>query len=100
MSENKEATLPHSAPRVRVLAASSCAAAVPTRPAAVCAEAAAAEPRIRGLWLSVGAVALGAFACQSRREERILFGQIRTVELRNSARFVQIVRFHRAQLTR
>ena len=61
MAENKEATLPHSAPRVRVVAASSCAAAVPTRPAAVCAEAAAAEPRIRRLWLSVGAVALGAF---------------------------------------
>src|SRR5262249_55581612 len=54
------AALPHSAPRVRVVAAS-CAAAVPTRPAAVCAEAAAAEPRIRRLWLSVGAVALGAF---------------------------------------
>ncbi|GHO71484.1 MFS transporter [Ktedonobacter sp. SOSP1-52] len=61
MIENKEATLPHNAPRVRVVAASSCAAAVPTRPAAVCAEAAAAEPRIRRLWLSVGAVALGAF---------------------------------------
>ena len=61
MIENKEATLPHNAPRVRVVAASSCAAAVPTWPAAVCAEAAAAEPRIRRLWLSVGAVALGAF---------------------------------------
>src|SRR5262249_43404769 len=47
--------------RVRVIAASSCAAAVKTRPAAVCAEATAAEPRIRRLWLSVGAVALGAF---------------------------------------
>jgi predicted MFS family arabinose efflux permease len=54
------ATLPHSAPRVRVVAAS-CAAAVPTRLAALCAEAAAAKPRIRRLWLSVGAVALGAF---------------------------------------
>jgi len=35
---------------VRVVAAS-CAAAVPTRLAAVCAEAAAAEPSIRRLWL-------------------------------------------------
>ena len=43
------------------MVAASCAAAVPTRPAAVCTEAAAAEPGIRRLWLSIGAVALGAF---------------------------------------
>ena len=61
MVENQEATQPHSARGVRVVAGSSCAAAVPTRPAVVCAEAAAAEPGIRRLWLAVGAVALGAF---------------------------------------
>ena len=61
MAETKEATPPRGKPNVRVVAGSSCAAAVPTRPAAVCAEAAAAEPRIKRLWLSVGAVALGAF---------------------------------------
>ena len=43
------------------MVAASCAAAIPTRLAAVCAEVAAAKPRIRRLWLSVGAVALGAF---------------------------------------
>ncbi|MEU7889437.1 MFS transporter [Microbispora bryophytorum] len=64
MIENAEATPAHHAPRVRVVAASSCAAAVPTQPAAVRAAATAAtaaEPRSRRGWASVGAVALGAF---------------------------------------
>jgi predicted MFS family arabinose efflux permease len=59
--ENEEATLTHHAPHVRVVTASSCAAAVPTQPAAVRAAATAAEPGSRRGWASVGAVALGAF---------------------------------------
>ncbi len=44
-----------------MVAASSCAAAVPTQPAAARATATAAEPGSRRGWASVGAVALGAF---------------------------------------
>ncbi|HEY2056552.1 MAG TPA: MFS transporter [Solirubrobacterales bacterium] len=47
-------------PPVRVVTATSCATAVPTQPATVCA-AALAEPGSRRGWASVGAVALGAF---------------------------------------
>jgi predicted MFS family arabinose efflux permease len=61
MIENEEATPTHHAPRVRVVTASSCSAAVPTQPAAARAAAAAAEPGSRRGWASVGAVALGAF---------------------------------------
>ena len=61
MTETKEGTPTHRAPRVRVVAASSCAAAVPTQPAAARAAATAAEPGSRRGWASVGAVALGAF---------------------------------------
>src|SRR3954470_7855859 len=52
------------APRVRVVAASSCAAAVPTQPGVARdapPAATAAEPGGRRGWASVGAVALGAF---------------------------------------
>jgi predicted MFS family arabinose efflux permease len=59
MTENKDAIPTHCAPRVRVVTASSCAAAVPTHPAG--AAATAAEPGSRRSWASVGAVALGAF---------------------------------------
>ncbi|WP_081904066.1 MFS transporter [Microbispora rosea] len=61
MIKNAEATPTHHAPQVRVVTASSCAAAVPTQPAAVRAPATAAEPGSRRGWASVGAVALGAF---------------------------------------
>jgi len=61
MTETKEGTPTHRAPRVRVVAASSCAAAVPTQPADARAAATAAEPGSRRGWASVGAVALGAF---------------------------------------
>ena len=60
MTETEEGTPTHRATRVRVVAASSCAAAVPTQPATARAAATAAEPGRRG-WASVGAVALGAF---------------------------------------
>ena len=60
MTETKEGTPTHRAPRVRVVAASSCAAAVRTQPAAARATATAAPGSRRG-WASVGAVALGAF---------------------------------------
>src|ERR1700754_3419140 len=60
MTETEEGTPTHRATRVRVVAASSCAAAVPTQPAAARA-AIAAEPGGRRGWASVGAVALGAF---------------------------------------
>jgi hypothetical protein len=59
--ENEEATLTHHTPHVRVVTASSCAAAVPTQPAAARVAATAAEPGSRRGWASVGAVALGAF---------------------------------------
>lgn len=64
MTETEEGTPTHRAPRARVVAASSCAAAVPTRPEAAHATAlaaTAAEPESRRGWVSVGAVALGAF---------------------------------------
>jgi predicted MFS family arabinose efflux permease len=61
MTGTEEGTPTHRAPRVRVVAASSCAAAVPTRPAPARAAAIAAEPGSRRGWASVGAVALGAF---------------------------------------
>lgn len=61
MTETKEGTPTHRAPRVRVVAAPSCAAAVPAQPAAARAAATAAEPGSRRGWASVGAVALGAF---------------------------------------
>jgi predicted MFS family arabinose efflux permease len=61
MTETEEGTPTHRAPRVRVVAASSCAAAVPTQPVAARAAATAAEPGSRRGWASVGAVALGAF---------------------------------------
>ena len=61
MIANEKVTPTHYAPRVRVVAASSCAAAVPTQPAAARATATAAEPGSRRGWASVGAVALGAF---------------------------------------
>ncbi|MGQ5262026.1 MFS transporter [Micromonospora sp. ZYX-F-536] len=58
MIESEQATAAHHASQVRVVTASSCSAAVPIEPAAV---RAAAEPGSRRGWLSVGAVALGAF---------------------------------------
>lgn len=61
MTETKEGPSAGRAPRVRVVAAPSCAAAVPTQPAAASLAAAAAEPGRRRGWASVGAVALGAF---------------------------------------
>ncbi|WP_433296530.1 MFS transporter [Pseudonocardia sp. CA-142604] len=61
MTKTEEGTPTHRATRVRVVAASSCAAAVPTQPAAAPAAALAAEPGSRRAWASVGAVALGAF---------------------------------------
>ncbi|MEV4293773.1 MFS transporter [Microbispora rosea] len=61
MIGNEEATPTRHAPQVRVVAASSCAAAVSTQPAAVRAAATAAGPGSRRGWASVGAVALGAF---------------------------------------
>ncbi|MEN3616236.1 MFS transporter, partial [Plantactinospora sp. ZYX-F-223] len=61
MSELKEATPVHGTPGVRVVAASSCAAAVPTQPAAARAALTAMQPSSRRGWASVGAVALGAF---------------------------------------
>jgi hypothetical protein len=51
----------HRAPRVRGVATSSCAAAVPTQPAALHAAVTAAEADSRRGWVNVGAVALGAF---------------------------------------
>jgi predicted MFS family arabinose efflux permease len=56
MIETEESTPAHGAPGVRVVTASSCAAAVPTQPAVT-----AAKPGSRRCWASVGAVALGAF---------------------------------------
>ena len=61
MTDTKAGTPPHPAPQVRIVAAPSCAAAVPTQPAAARATATAAEPGSRRGWASVGAVALGAF---------------------------------------
>jgi predicted MFS family arabinose efflux permease len=61
MTETKEGTPTHRAPPVRVVAAPSCAAAVPAQPAAARGAATAAEPGSRRGWASVGAVALGAF---------------------------------------
>ncbi|GAA1210837.1 MFS transporter [Pseudonocardia alaniniphila] len=61
MTDTEEGTPTHGATRVRVVAASSCAAAVPTRPAAAHGAAIAAELGSRRGWASVGAVALGAF---------------------------------------
>jgi predicted MFS family arabinose efflux permease len=61
MTEPEAATPTHRGSQVRVVTASSCTAAVPIEPAALGAAAATAEPRSRRGWLSVGAVALGAF---------------------------------------
>jgi predicted MFS family arabinose efflux permease len=61
MTETEEAPPTHRAPPVRVVTASSCAAAVPTQCAADRAAATAAEPGSKRGWASVGAVALGAF---------------------------------------
>src|SRR6201991_2591950 len=61
MTETEEGTPTHRATRVRVVAASSCAAAVSTQPAAAHAAATAAEPGSKRGWAAVGAVALGAF---------------------------------------
>src|SRR3954471_2895298 len=58
MIDNEEATPTHHAPQVRVVTSSSCTGAVPNKPAAA---GAAAGPGSRRGWLSVGAVALGAF---------------------------------------
>ncbi|MEV6371343.1 MFS transporter [Micromonospora musae] len=58
MTQTEQATPTRRASDVRVVTASSCAAAVPTEPAEV---RAAAEPGGRRGWASVGAVALGAF---------------------------------------
>jgi predicted MFS family arabinose efflux permease len=60
MTETEEATRTQHAPRARVVAASSCSAAVPTQPADAGAAATAAEPGSKRGWASVGAVALGA----------------------------------------
>jgi predicted MFS family arabinose efflux permease len=60
MTEN-EATPTYRARNVRVVAASSCAAAVPTQPAIPDAAAPAVELGGRRGWASVGAIALGAF---------------------------------------
>ncbi|MEV4807244.1 MFS transporter [Nonomuraea sp. NPDC049421] len=61
--DNEEPTLTHDAPRIRVLTASSCTAAVrvPAEPSAARAASTGAEPGSRRGWASVGAVALGAF---------------------------------------
>jgi predicted MFS family arabinose efflux permease len=61
MTETREVTPAHRASRVRVVAASSCAAAVRARPAAVGDAAVAAEPGSGRGWASVAALALGAF---------------------------------------
>jgi predicted MFS family arabinose efflux permease len=61
MIEPEEATPTHHASQVRVVTASSCTAAVPIEPAALGAAAATTGPGSRRGWLSVGAVALGAF---------------------------------------
>lgn len=58
MTETEQATPTHHPSPVRVVTASSCTVAVPIEPAAV---RAAPEPGGRRGWLSVGAVALGAF---------------------------------------
>ncbi|WP_326835182.1 MFS transporter [Amycolatopsis rhabdoformis] len=61
MTETEDATPASRAPRVRVVAASTCAAAVPTGPAATQTQAQTQGTGSRRGWLSVGAVALGAF---------------------------------------
>lgn len=64
MIENEETTPTHHAPRVRVVTASTCTAAVPTQPAAArdaVPAVSAATPGSRRGWAAVGAVALGAF---------------------------------------
>jgi predicted MFS family arabinose efflux permease len=61
MIRTKGGTRTHRATPVRVVAASSCAAAVPTKPGAACAAATVVELGSRRGWASVGAVALGAF---------------------------------------
>ncbi|MEU8735543.1 MFS transporter [Streptomyces tendae] len=60
MTEAKESKQPRPTPPVRVITASSCAAAVPTRPRTT-RTAANDAGSSRGSWASVGAVALGAF---------------------------------------
>ncbi|MGW4659515.1 MFS transporter [Streptomyces sp. NPDC004279] len=61
MTETEKGAPTHRAPQVRVVTASSCAAAVPTQPVATRTTATVAEPGSRRSWASVGAVALGAF---------------------------------------
>lgn len=61
MTETEGGTPPPSAPRVRVVSTSSCAAAVPIHPAAASAAVTVAEPANRRGWAAVGAIALGAF---------------------------------------
>jgi hypothetical protein len=61
MTELEEATPTHHAAPVRVVAASSCAGPVPLEPPVVRAAATAAQSRSGRGWLSVGALALGAF---------------------------------------
>ena len=58
--QNEEATPTRGTPRVRVVLASSCSAAVPTQPAPAGGATGAAPGSRRG-WASVGALALGAF---------------------------------------
>jgi predicted MFS family arabinose efflux permease len=61
MTVAKEGMSAHRAPRVRVVAASSCAAAVRVQPAAAGDAATAVAPGSRRGWASVAALALGAF---------------------------------------
>jgi len=61
MTETREVTSAQHPPRVCVVAASSCAAAVRAQPAAAGDAATAAEPGGGRGWASVAALALGAF---------------------------------------
>lgn len=63
MTGIKPSAATHRAPQMRVVTASSCAAAVPTQPAAArtSSRTPVTEPGSRRGWASVGAVALGAF---------------------------------------
>jgi predicted MFS family arabinose efflux permease len=61
VTEREEATPTRRAPQVRMVTASSCAAAVPIGPATARAATTPAETGNRRGWWSVGALALGAF---------------------------------------
>jgi predicted MFS family arabinose efflux permease len=61
MTEAEGGTPPRRATQVRVVSTSSCAAAVPIRPAAAPAAVTVVEPGSSRGWAAVGAIALGAF---------------------------------------